>query len=97
MPVGPTDTQFTLLPESTNKLIKAAEHPGLTLVGPHPAILIQGDDQLGALVDIHRKLADARINVYATNRVTDGDGHYGYVVHVRPDDFENAANLLDAQ
>jgi hypothetical protein len=96
VPVGPIYTQFTLFPEDSNHLVEAAQHLGLKLLGPHPAIIIQGDDQLGALAELHRRLADARINVYAANGVTDGKGGYGYVIHVRPDDFEVAANVLGA-
>lgn len=97
VPVGPTHAQFTLFPESTDKLIKAAERLGLVLVGPHTAVLIQGDDRLGALLDTHRKLADAGINVYATSGVCGSGGHYGYVIHVRPDDIERTASALDAR
>lgn len=97
VPVGPTHTQFTLFPERSDKLIEAARHLNLTLMGPEPAILINGEDHLGALVDYHRKLADARINVFAAYGVADGKGGYGYVIHVRRDDFEAAANALDAE
>jgi len=97
VPVGPTHTQFTLFPESKNKLIKAAERLGLVLMGPHSAILIQGDDRLGALLEVHRKLADARINIYAASGVTSENGHYGYVLHVRPDDIDNTAHVLGAR
>ena len=79
-----------------DKLIEAAERLGLVLSGPHAAILIQGDDRLGALLDVHRKLADARINVYATSGVSSGKGYYGYVIHVRPEDVDNTAATLDA-
>jgi len=96
MPAGPTHTQFKLFPDSSERLVDAAGPLGLTLAGPHNAILVCGDDQLGALVDCHRKLADAGLNLYATNGVSDGAGRYGYLIHVRPDDFESAANILDA-
>ena len=97
MPLGPAHTQFTLFPKNSEKLIQAAEHLNLTLVGPERAILIHGDDRMGALVECHLKLADAGINVFATNGVTDGEGRYGYVIHMRPDDLEAAANALDAK
>jgi predicted amino acid-binding ACT domain protein len=96
MPIGPTHNSFTLFPESSERLIRAAEKLNLTLIGPYPALLICGDDRLGALVDFHRKLADARINVYATSGVSDGAGRYGYVIHVRPEDFEAAAHAVGA-
>jgi predicted amino acid-binding ACT domain protein len=97
VPVGPNVTQFTLFPESTERLARAAERLGLVLAGPHRAILITGDDRLGALVDFHGELSRAGINVYAANGVTDCKGGYGYVMYVRPEDFDNAARTLDAE
>jgi len=40
------------------------------------------------------KLADAEVNVYASSGVTDQRGGYGYVMHVRPDEYEKAAGIL---
>jgi hypothetical protein len=56
--------------------------------------LIQGDDHLGALAEIHRRLLDARVNIYASTGVTDGDGHYGYVIYVKEEDHQAAARAL---
>ena len=97
VPVGPTHAQFTLYPAKTDKLIQAAEHLGLVLLGPNTAILIQGDDHLSALLDVHRKLADAGINVYAAQGVSSGEGRYGYVIHVRHDDVARTADILNAE
>ena len=97
VPIGPSITQFTLFPEDTERLARAAERMGLVLTGPHRAILITGDDRLGALVDSHGRLSEAGINVYAANGVCDGRGGYGYVMHVRPEDFDNAARALGAE
>ena len=94
VPIGPTQTQLTLLPEDSAKLGAAAEKSGLVLDGPHPALLVQGDDELGALAGVHAQLHEANVNVYASNGVTDGRGSYGYVIYVRPDDFERAAAAL---
>mgnify|MGYP000025312388 CR=1 FL=1 len=38
------------------------------------------DRELGALVDVHEKLARANINIYASSGVADGRGSYGYVM-----------------
>ena len=48
VPIGPEDTQLTLFPEDPHRLLDAAKKAGLPLTGPHPAILVQGDDELGA-------------------------------------------------
>jgi hypothetical protein len=94
VPIGPTRTQLTLFPEEDRRLAEAAREEGLDLDGPHQAILVQGDDELGALAAIHEKLAEARAHVYASTGVTDGHGSYGYVIYVRPDEFEAAALAL---
>jgi hypothetical protein len=94
IPMGPEHTQLVLFPDSSERLIRAAEEVGLLLTGPERAVLVQGDDRLGALADIHLKLFDAQINVYASSGVTDGRGGYGYVMYVRPEDFHKAELML---
>ena len=94
IPVGPMHTQLTLFPEDALRLRSEAEKTGLVLDGPHPAFLVQGDDELGALAGIHVKLYEARINVYASTGVTDGRGCFGYVLYIRPEDYESAVTAL---
>ncbi len=96
IPIGLDQAQLTLFPESIEQLSRAAEHLGLVLVGPHCAFLVQGDDRLGAFVDIHRRLAEASINVFSATGVSDGRGGYGYLIYVGPEDFAPAAELLGA-
>jgi len=95
-PTGPENTQLTLYPENAEKLIPVADRLGLVMFGPHTAFLIRGDDRLGAAAELHQKLFDASINVYASNGVSDGAGHYGYILHVRGQDYESAARALGA-
>ena len=97
LPIGPGQTQLILFPEETEQILRATEITGLVLIGPQRAFVIQGDDQLGALADIHRKLADALVNVYGSMGISDGRGGYGYVLYVRPDDYDNAAEILGVE
>jgi len=94
IPVGPDRTQLTLFPEVASKLTSQAKNSGFILDGPHPAILVQGDDELGALADIHQILYQAKVNVYASNGVTDSNGSFGYLLYVRPEDYDKAAAAL---
>ncbi|OLC55692.1 MAG: hypothetical protein AUH92_01585 [Acidobacteria bacterium 13_1_40CM_4_69_4] len=94
MPVGPMRTQLTLFPEDASRMGDAARKAGWMLDGPHAAFLVQGDDELGALARIHVKLYDARVNVYASTGVADGRGAFGYVLYVRPEDFERAVRAM---
>lgn len=96
IPMGPFETQLTLFPDNTGRLANALDRVGLTLQGPHSALLVQGDDRLGALVEIHRTLSDAGINIYASSGVTDGKNGFGYVLYLRADDLSAAADLLHA-
>ena len=94
VPVGPMHTQLTIFPEDSAKMETMAQRAGMKLDGPHPAFLVQGDDELGALADIHQALYQTNVNVYASSGVTDGRGSFGYVIYVRAEDFDRAAAAL---
>jgi hypothetical protein len=93
LPTGPTHTQLMIFPETPAQLLATSKRANLPLIGPQHALLVQGDDELGTLVEIHQKLAEAEINVYAANGVIDSTGHFGYVLYVRPEDFKKAATV----
>jgi len=95
MPIGPDRSQLQIFPERVEKLAAVAERAGLILDGPHPAILVQGDDQLGALVEVHERLYSVKINVYASTGVTDGEGQFGYLIYVAPNDIDTAIAALE--
>lgn len=95
VPTGPLRTQFTLFPEDPSKLQVEAKKANLQIDGPNPAFLILGDDEIGALVEIHQKLFKANVNVYSSNAVTDGRGGFGYVLYVNADQFKRAAEVLE--
>jgi hypothetical protein len=94
VPIGPDRAQLALFPEESGKLSRAAAQAGLVLDGPHPALLVQGDDELGALAGVHQRLFEAGVDVYAASGVSDGRGAYGYVVYVREGQVEQAAHAL---
>ena len=93
-PISKTDTQLTFFPENPKIMKNEASRAGLYMEGPKPALLIQCDDRLGALADIHLKIYEADINVKSAGGVTDGSGAFGYVIHVEQEDFEKAAAAL---
>jgi hypothetical protein len=95
VPSGPSLAQFTLFPEEPRKLAAEAVLAGLALDGPHHALLVQGDDELGAFAGIHERLSKARVDIYASSGVTDGQGSFGYVIYVREDQFDEAAKALE--
>jgi hypothetical protein len=94
VPSGPALAQFALFPEDPNKLVAEARAAQLPLDGPYHALLVQGDDELGALASVHERLFEVGVDIYASAGVTDGRGSFGYVVYVREDQFERAADAL---
>jgi hypothetical protein len=94
VPFGEGHMEFTLFPDNKARLLEAATRLGWNLTGPQHAVLIQGDDQLGALADIHNCLNEARVTVYASSGVTDGSGHFGYVIYIREEDHPDAARAI---
>ncbi len=94
VPVGPDSTQITLFPEDPGKMRSEAQKAGMALDGPHRALLVQGDDELGVLATVHEKLYRAQVNVYASSAIADGAGKFGHLIYVRPEDYERAAKAL---
>jgi len=94
VPFGAGHIELTLFPDRSAKLITTAKKEGWTLTGPQHAVLIQGDDSLGAVADIHKCLSDAGVSIYASSGITDGVGRYGYVIYVRENDHKEAARAL---
>lgn len=94
VPSGPNLAQFALFPADPGQLRAEAQAAQLPLEGPYHALLVQGDDELGALARVHERLFRAGVDVYASSGVTDGRGSFGYVVYLREDQFERAAATL---
>jgi hypothetical protein len=94
VPIGPLHTQLTIFPEDSAKLADEAKKDRIVLDGPHPALLVQGDDELGALAELHMKLMSANVNVYAATGIADGRGSFGYVIYVRPEQYALAVAAL---
>ena len=96
VPFGPARTQLTVFPHDTGQLKRVTEQANIAVDGPHPALVVQGDDEVGALAQIHEKLRDANVQVFASTGVADGRDGYGYIIYVRPDQHERAAKALGA-
>jgi hypothetical protein len=94
IPFGPNHVELSIFPERAEIFQAVAEGSGWKVTGPQHAILIQGDDRLGAVAEIHRKLQAAGVRVYASNGVTDGQGRYGYVIYTKEGDHLAAAKAL---
>ncbi len=93
MPLGPDNTQLTIFPDDSPKLQSFAKKSGLKLIGPHGAFVVHGEDELGSLVEVHKTLYKAQVNVYGYG-VAQGTKCYGYIIYVRQEDYEKAAEAL---
>jgi len=95
VPSGGERAQFALFPESPSQFTAEARGAQIEFEGPHNALLVQGDDELGRLAGVHERLFTAGVDVYASSGVSDGRGSFGYVVYVREDQFAKAVAALE--
>jgi len=95
-PAGGGRSQIDLVPEDSASLRQVAERAGLTLSEAKQALLIQGDDGVGAVTDTTARLAEANINITAAAATSAGSGRYGMILWVTPADYERAAGVLGA-
>ncbi|MFH1686805.1 MAG: hypothetical protein ABIE70_04705 [bacterium] len=93
-PLGGGKSQLDFVTDDVASLARAANAAGVSLVGPKRAFLVQGEDAVGAIAELHQKLATAGISVHAANGVSSGAGGFGYILWVKPDDYEEAAAAL---
>jgi prephenate dehydratase len=87
-------SQLDFFPEDAAAFKAAAKKNRWKLTGPKKGFLIQGDDRVGAMADLLAKLADAKINVTATDAVCAGMGRYGVILWVKPRDVKRAAKAF---
>jgi hypothetical protein len=86
--------QLDFIPADVAAFKAAAKRAKWKLVGPKKGFLIQGDDRVGALAELLQKLADAKINVTATDAVCAGADRYGVILWVKPRDVRKAAKAF---
>ena len=96
VPYGDHGVELTIFPDRSESFLRLARQSGWALTGPQHACVIQGDDRLGALAEIQKDLVDAGVNIYASTGVTDGAGHYGYLIYFKEGDHLAASRALEA-
>ena len=92
-PLGDGMSRIDFFPDDPAAL-KQAQDAKVALAGPRKAFLLQGEDKIGALYDVHLKLSNAGINVHACIGVGAGTGRFGYVIWVADADYEEASKVL---
>ena len=89
--------QLDLVPEHPDGFVKAAKKLELKLSGRKKALLIQGEDRVGAVADTFGKLAGQKISVVASQAVCAGSRRWAMILWVKPADYERASRALRDQ
>ncbi len=87
-------SQLDFIPADPAAFKAAGKKNKWKLVGPKKGFLIQGDDRVGAMADLLAILAEAKINVTATDAVCAGGNRYGVILWVKPRDVKRAAKAF---
>lgn len=93
-PKGNNQSQIDFFPKNPKRFGSILAEIGVKLAGPKYSFLLQGVDDLGAITEQHDLLAKQNISFRASSGVVDGDGHFGYIIWVKPQDFDRAAEAF---
>lgn len=93
-PSGRGKSQIDLFPEDAAALKQAVKAAGFKLSPAKRAFLVQGDDRVGAVADVNRKLADAKINITAAAAAAAGNGRYAMILWVAKGAHGKASKAL---
>jgi len=96
-PTGTGKAQIDLVPEESAAFMRAAKDLGWNVTEKKTAFLIQGEDRVGALAEIHDQLAQSKISIVAETGISAGGGRYGCILWVAPKDVETTASILGAE
>jgi hypothetical protein len=87
-------TLFTLFSENAQKMVEVARKHGFKVDGPHSAILVKGDEEIGALAAIYERLSQANINVEESSGMAHINGGYGVILYIKQEDCREALSAL---
>jgi hypothetical protein len=93
-PAGRGKSQLDLVAEDPAALKRAAQKAGLKLSRVKRAFLVMGDDRVGAVAEVTRRLAGAKVNVTAACATAAGGGRFGMILWVPSASYEKAAKAL---
>ena len=93
-PLGKNKARIDLVADDAAGLKKAAKKLKIELGKKQTAFHITGEDHPGAIAEVLAKLAAKEINVYAVQALCAGNGRFGALLQVVPDDVKKAAKAL---
>lgn len=88
--------QVDFVPEDALAFKAAAKQAKLKVKSKQGGFLAQGDDRPGAIADVMRRLADAKINVTAIDAVAAGNGRWGAIFWVKAKDVNKTVKAFGA-
>lgn len=89
--------QIDVVPEDSRRFRAAVKKAGLAFNPKKTGFLIQGEDRPGALAQNLGRLAAAGINLTAVDGLSAGQGRWGAILWVKPEDVSKVARLLGAK
>lgn len=90
-------SQVDLVAENIGAIRRVAATQGWRLSKTKKGFLVQGDDKVGAVHRVIRRLAQARISITAVDAVAAGGLRYGMILWVKPRQYSRAARTLGAR
>ena len=96
-PMAGRKSQVDLVAQNTPAIQRLAKSKGWKVSKVKKGFLVQGSDEMGAVLKVLSRLAEKDINVTAADAVAAGKGRYGMIMWVNPQKYNSAARLLNAK
>src|ERR1035437_614682 len=93
-PLGKSKSRIDLVAEDPVLLTKAAKQLKIELGKKQTAFHITGEDHPGAVAEVLSKLAAKDISAFAVQALCAGNGRFGALLQVAPDDVKKATKAL---
>lgn len=87
-------TLLTLFSDSARKMAEIARKEGFIVDGPHCAISVKGNEEVGALAAIYGRLSQANIDVDESSGIAHINGGYGVILSIKQEDCGRALAAL---
>jgi hypothetical protein len=87
-------TVFTLFSDNAREMVEVAEKKGFKADGPYSAILVTGDEEIGALAAIYERLSQANVNVDESSGIAHINEGYGVILYLKQEDCKRALKAL---
>ena len=96
-PTGDGKAQLDFVTDNIAAVRRVFKKNGWELSKPKKGFLIYGADGVGAALHHIEKLGKEKISITAADAVYAGQGRFGMILWVRPEDYHRAARILNAK